>query len=1059
MRRPLPKTLIKSTIPKQPLSTGKNPPGRPKGSTKRDERKDQTFTLPRGTKNLVDPNESCIAKRLTRGREIPNPETPVSSEKPSSSSEITTDEELNEDSDPPVFRKSHSGFPSVEITPKQKQASPKIVGSEDQIQTTIPLFSPAKNTYTDVYVDGACSFNGSGEPRAGIGIWFGHNHPLNISQRSKGRQTNNAAEIEAATVAALKAQEAGIQNLRINTDSKFLIQSVTDWIPKWKLNQWKTKENKPVKNRIAFEKLTKALEPLNVVWEHIPSHQGLTGNEMADQLAKEGVNKEQIMDDFEIEEEKEEEICDLENVIINIAPQPIGSTEEESDVKVWKVKSGLEKSFQQFDKSMQNRGFDQTNLTLAWDHEGMDKEFTRPELTHVSEGENDEELLDTLEALDPCQNSDVEDDAFTERIRKFLDNYNKRQVSNVEIENSPRPSPTLPAKQIEGRQSTVRFRDDPDVMHSPAKDYSQWQGSIFQTPGFSVIPDAQSTPFVYMKTNGSKMGKKSSVVPRRLQEKTNDNVSGTKCTPIEKSSKGVGIPYYDSPSFSDTCDDNDFKITKDVLTKNNVIQKWSEPLTYERDNYAHFMSEDCEPVDAISKLLVATERIDLQELQEKRPKIGQILITPSGRYCTYSIIVKQRHYDEIDWRNVILGLKNLKLALSRDTRSTCRMANTGDLLGSLPQGKMTELLTKIFRGGDIIMILCHGKIEVPPPELRPKIISEYHESLLAGHKGITKTYRRIRERYLWPRMRDEITEFIRGCQSCLQNKLVRARTREPMIITDTPAGPFDKVSLDTVGKLPTTPNGNRYILTMQDNFSKYCIAVPISDIKTTTIAHAVATHLFSQFGAPRCVLTDRGGSFISSLMRKLERIFGVKQITTSGYRPQTNGALERSHIELTDFIKHYAEDFDDWDRLLPFAMFNYNTSVHEATNFTPYELVFGKLARIPSSFPQGPELETYGSYLKELITRMSEIQGIAAKNLVQAKLKSKEYHDRTARPLKAKIGDKVFAYKEIRANKFDKRAEGPYTVVGFTQNNNVILEDENNERFSKHKDKLMMAYC
>ena len=197
---------------------------------------------------------------------------------------------------------------------------------------------------------------------------------------------------------------------------------------------------------------------------------------------------------------------------------------------------------------------------------------------------------------------------------------------------------------------------------------------------------------------------------------------------------------------------------------------------------------------------------------------------------------------------------------------------------------MTETLTKIFRCGDVTITLCHGKMEVPPIEMRPKIITEYHGSLIE-HKGITKTYRRIRERYTWPGLRDDVTEYIRRCKSCLEQKLVRARTREPMIITDTPAEPFDKVSLDTVGKLPTTPYENRHILTMQNNFSKYCIAVPIPDLKTTTIAHAEATQLFSQYGAPRCILNDRGGSFINGLMKKLENIFKVKQLSTSGYRP------------------------------------------------------------------------------------------------------------------------------------------------------------------------------
>ena len=79
-----------------------------------------------------------------------------------------------------------------------------------------------------------------------------------------------------------------------------------------------------------------------------------------------------------------------------------------------------------------------------------------------------------------------------------------------------------------------------------------------------------------------------------------------------------------------------------------------------------------------------------------------------------------------------------------------------------------------------------------------------------------------------------------------------------MLITDTPGEPFDKVSLDTVGKLPSTPDGSRHILTKQDNFSKYYIAVPIPNLKTTTIAHAVAMNLFSQYGAPRAILIDGG---------------------------------------------------------------------------------------------------------------------------------------------------------------------------------------------------------
>lgn len=438
------------------------------------------------------------------------------------------------------------------------------------------------------------------------------------------------------------------------------------------------------------------------------------------------------------------------------------------------------------------------------------------------------------------------------------------------------------------------------------------------------------------------------------------------------------VPYIDPADLpldyenKDESVENDFAIPK-------IIQRWTEPMTYKCDNYAHFLSEDCKPRNQIAKLLISTECLDLQDHWECRPETGRVLATPHGGHKTYSIVIKKYQNYELDWDEVSRGLQNLPIALKRDKQTTCSMSNSGDLLGSLPQNKISEVLSKRIPSHEVITItLCHGKIEVPPNELHPKIISEYHSSLIRGHKGITKTYKRIRDRYSWPEIREDVTEYIRSCKSCLEQKLVRGRTRESMIITDTPGEPYDKVSLDKVGKLPITHNGNRHILTMQDNVSKYCIAVPIPDLRATTIAHAEAANLFSQYGAPRCIVTDRGGGFISNVMKKLENLFKVKRMTTSGYRPQKKGSLERSHILITDYIKHCATDYDDWDQLLPFAMFAYNTSVHEATNFTPYELVFGRVARTLSSSSQGEEVETsrkYGIQLYELsISRSSPLK-------------------------------------------------------------------------------------
>lgn len=86
------------------------------------------------------------------------------------------------------------------------------------------------------------------------------------------------------------AKENGIKRLIINTDSKFLIDSITKWVPNWKRNQWKLSTGKPVKNQVDFEELDRELagNKIEIKWNHVDAHCGILGNERADALAREG---------------------------------------------------------------------------------------------------------------------------------------------------------------------------------------------------------------------------------------------------------------------------------------------------------------------------------------------------------------------------------------------------------------------------------------------------------------------------------------------------------------------------------------------------------------------------------------------------------------------------------------------------------------------------------------------------------------------------------------------------------------------------------------------------
>jgi hypothetical protein len=103
---------------------------------------------------------------------------------------------------------------------------------------------------------------------------------------------------------------------------------------------------------------------------------------------------------------------------------------------------------------------------------------------------------------------------------------------------------------------------------------------------------------------------------------------------------------------------------------------------------------------------------------------------------------------------------------------------------------------------------------------KEQIISEMHESTIRGHNGMNRTYHRIRQYVTWEGMKNDIQEYIRKCVTCQQNKLTQRNTKIPLTITTTPTGVMEKCSIDMVGPLNPSHNGNRYILTIQDELSK-----------------------------------------------------------------------------------------------------------------------------------------------------------------------------------------------------------------------------------------------
>ncbi|XP_073829125.1 ribonuclease H1 [Musca autumnalis] len=180
---------------------------------------------------------------------------------------------------------------------QQQHGSSKMVKYESTVCESVGLkhigeysFNIDDEGFVIVYTDGSCFNNGKANACAGFGVWFGDNHPLNAGKPVGGRVTNNVGEIQASIYAIKTAKNLGIKKLCICTDSQFLIKSITMWIRGWKAKNWRLKNGDPVKNVVDFKELDSLLSDgeINIKWNYVAGHKGIKGNEMADQLAREG---------------------------------------------------------------------------------------------------------------------------------------------------------------------------------------------------------------------------------------------------------------------------------------------------------------------------------------------------------------------------------------------------------------------------------------------------------------------------------------------------------------------------------------------------------------------------------------------------------------------------------------------------------------------------------------------------------------------------------------------------------------------------------------------------
>src|SRR5690606_9636145 len=137
-----------------------------------------------------------------------------------------------------------------------------------------------------IYTDGACRGNPGPGGWGAILRYGGREKTL---YGGEAQSTNNRMELT-AVIRALEALTRPCE-VRITTDSKYVIQGITEWLPNWKRRGWKTADRKPVLNADLWERLDALVAPHDIAWQWVRGHSGHPENERADRLANKGIDE------------------------------------------------------------------------------------------------------------------------------------------------------------------------------------------------------------------------------------------------------------------------------------------------------------------------------------------------------------------------------------------------------------------------------------------------------------------------------------------------------------------------------------------------------------------------------------------------------------------------------------------------------------------------------------------------------------------------------------------------------------------------------------------------
>jgi len=232
---------------------------------------------------------------------------------------------------------------------------------------------------------------------------------------------------------------------------------------------------------------------------------------------------------------------------------------------------------------------------------------------------------------------------------------------------------------------------------------------------------------------------------------------------------------------------------------------------------------------------------------------------------------------------------------------------------------------------------------VVPERLRSMILTEFHDSPVGGHSGISRTMARICASFYWPNMQQDIRHHVQNCLLCQQTKHTTTSPAGLLQPLPIPNQIWEDVAMDFITGLPPS-RGFCVIMVVVDRLSKFDHFIPLRpNFDSKHVADAFISHIVSLHGIPKFIVSDRDRVFVSTFWKHLWKAQGTTLAMSSAYHPQTDGQSESLNKTLEMYLRCFACDNPRvWCTLLPWAQLWYNTAWQHSLGTTPFKAVYGR---------------------------------------------------------------------------------------------------------------------